>query len=282
MLMTPRYDGPAVLRIDVPLADPSVPLVRQRRRLADVLALLDDDQWAAASRCEQWSVQDVISHLIGTNQFWAASIASGVAGKPTRYLTSFDPVTTPALLVAGMRDMEPSGVLAQYVETSDALAGVVAGLDDVGWSMPAEAPIGHMAVRAVVLHALWDAWIHERDIVVPLGLPTVIEDDEVAACLLYATALGPAIVATNGSAREGRLTVRATDPDVSFVLDIGPTVVVRAGSAAEIDGSPCLTGDAVSLIEALGFRAPLDYGLDDDDRWLLGGLGDAFDVSLRS
>ena len=63
-----------------------------------------------------------------------------------------------------------------------------------------------------------------------------------------------------------------------------PTAVFQliAGSAAEIDGSPCLTGDAVSLIEALGFRAPLDYGLDDDDRWLLGGLGDAFDVSLRS
>jgi uncharacterized protein (TIGR03083 family) len=50
-----------------------VPLLRQRRRLAALLGSLDDQQWATTSRCEQWSVQDVVAHLVSTNQFWAFS-----------------------------------------------------------------------------------------------------------------------------------------------------------------------------------------------------------------
>ena len=38
-----------------------------------------------------------------------------------------------------------------------------------------------------------------------------------------------------------------------------------------------LTGDAVELLEALSFRAPLDVDLADDDRWVLGNLGEVFD-----
>ena len=95
-----------------------------------------------------WSVQDVITHLITTNQFWTISITSGLAGNPTRYLASFDPVATPAQMVDGMRAMTPSDVLARYVDTVDALADVVDGLDGDAWSTHAEAPPGHIAIRA--------------------------------------------------------------------------------------------------------------------------------------
>lgn len=275
MEITPRYDGAPILRIDVPIDDPSVPLVRQRRRLADIVASLDEDQWAAPTRCDGWSVQDVVMHLITTNQFWTLSITAGLAGEPTQLLRGFDPVATPAQMVDGMRAMTPSEVLDRYVETVDRLAGAVDGLDDAAWATPAEAPPGHIATRAVALHALWDAWIHERDIAMPLGLAPVVIDDEVVGSLLYAAALGPAFLASVGSTRSGTLRVVATDPDLAFVVESGATIRVTNGPA---DGAPCLTGDAVAMLEGLSFRGPLDHRLAEEDVWLLGGLADVFDV----
>lgn len=276
MQLTPRYDGPPVLRVEVPLADLSVPLLRQRRRMADILGALEAEDWTVPSRCNGWSVQDVIAHLIGTNRFWALSIRSALAGAPTRLLAAFDPVATPQLMVEPMRALSPAAVLDEFVETLDDLADAVGDLDPISWPRLAEAPPGHVALSAVVLHALWDAWVHERDIVLPLGLSPVEEADEVTACLLYAAALGPTLLAAGGSARSGTLAVHADSPTVRFVVDAGATVVAREPAAGDAD-APRLSGRAVELIEGLSFRTPLRHDLAANDRWLLGGLAEVFD-----
>ncbi|MGH9086133.1 MAG: maleylpyruvate isomerase N-terminal domain-containing protein [Acidimicrobiales bacterium] len=277
MRLTPCYDGPPVLVVDGPVDDPSVPLLRQRQRLRDVLAGLDQAQWATESRCAGWSVQDVIAHLVGTNQFWAASMAAGLAGVPTRFLGSFDPVATPAEMVGGMRSLTPADVLARFVESNAALAALVGDLDPDAWTVLAEAPPGHVPLHAVALHALWDAWIHERDVVLPLGLPAAEEPDEVAACLMYVAGVGPAFSVSSHPGRRGLLAVEATDPDLQLLVEAGPTVHVRSCAAAA--GTPTLAGTAVDLVEALSFRAPLQHDLLDDARWMITGLGTVFDVA---
>ncbi len=77
-------------------------------------------------------------------------------------------------------------------------------------SEPAAVPFA-ARLRAVAHHALWDAWIHERDIAVPLGLSATEEPDEVLACLRYVAALGPAFALTADRARRGALVVDAGD-----------------------------------------------------------------------
>ena len=275
MLLTPRYDEPSFFRLDLPLGDLAVPLMRQRRRLASLLGELDDEQWAAASRCEGWSVQDVIAHVVSVNQFWTFSIGAALGGEPTRFLTTFDPVTTTVELVESVRSQSPSETLDRFVETNEAIGDAVAGLDEDGWSTLAEAPPGHVPLRAVALHALWDAWIHERDIVLPLGLTPVEESDEVAGCLIYVAALSPAFVVAGGSTRVGAIAVEAADHDVRFVVDVGESVVVRTGEAPA--GALDLSGPAVELVEALSFRVPLPYRVADEHQWLLSGLAGVFD-----
>ena len=169
MILTPRYEGEAVLRFTGAIGDPSVPLLRQRRRFGDFLSNLDDAQWLAASRCERWSVRDVVAHLVGTDQFWVLSVTAALAGAPTRFLDGFDPAVTPAALVDGMQDMAAAEVLASYLEGIETLAATITGLDEDQWSRPAEAPPGHVPLHVMARHALWDAWIHERDVVLPLG-----------------------------------------------------------------------------------------------------------------
>lgn len=275
MQISPVYDDPGFFACDLGPADPSVPLLRQRRRLAALAAGLDGDQWDAPSRCDAWSVRDVLSHLVTTNEFWAFAVAGARAGEPTRVLATFDPVATPAALVDAARAQPPDEVLDRFVATTEALAAALDGLDAEGWDRPGEAPPGHVPLRAVALHALWDAWVHERDIALPLGLATVEEPDEVAASLGYAAALGPAFAAAIGGGR-GTLAVEATDPDVRVVVEVGEgTVAVREGDAPA--GALRLTGPAVALVEGLSLRAPLPCPVPDDRRWLLDGLAAVFD-----
>ena len=275
MLLTPRYDGEPLLRFVVSQADPARPVVRQRLRLGAILAGLDDEQWAAPTRCESWSVRDVVSHLVSTNHFWAISASAGLAGTPTKILATFDPVTSPARLVDDQRSVPAAAILEQYEESTASLVELLEGLDEGAWEALAEAPPGHVALSAVMAHALWDAWVHERDILLPLGLDPAVEPDEVAVSLAYAATLGPGFAVATGSTRRGRLAVRATDPEVLFVVEVDGFVHVREGEADP--GTPCLAGRAVDLLEGLSLRGPLVHQLAADDRWLVEGLDVVFD-----
>ena len=111
MMLAPRYDGPTVLSIDGPADDQLVPFRRQRRRMLAMLAELTDEQWRSASRCEGWTVRDVVAHLVDVNAFWHMSIAAGLTGEPSRLLVGFDPATTPPLLVDRMIALSTSAGL---------------------------------------------------------------------------------------------------------------------------------------------------------------------------
>jgi uncharacterized protein (TIGR03083 family) len=275
MQLVPRYDGPAIVDLDDVVADPAVPFVRQRFRLADLLAAIGPDEWAAPSRCEGWTVQDVVAHLAGVNRYWILSIAEGLKGTPTRLLTSFDPVTVPAAMVERARGAASSETLDGFRSTNDELAAMVAPLGDAEWSALAEAPPGHVAIRVVVAHALWDSWIHERDVVVPLQRAQPLEADEAALSLAYAAALGPAYrICTNPSGPTGVLCVVAHQPDLELSVEIGEAVRVRRGRDDRADAT--IEGGAVELVEGLSVRGP-PLEIDDRQRWLLSGLDEAFD-----
>src|ERR1700681_733045 len=99
MKLSPRYDGPTILSFDGPADDQRSPVTRQRRRMESLLADLNEHEWRSKSRCDGWTVQDVVSHLVGVNTFWAASVRAGLDGAATRVLASFDLVAHPARMV---------------------------------------------------------------------------------------------------------------------------------------------------------------------------------------
>ncbi|MEY2460068.1 MAG: hypothetical protein QOG30_1898 [Acidimicrobiaceae bacterium] len=280
MQLSPRYDGPPVFAFEGAADDQREPVLRQRRRLQDTLATLTDEQWTRPSRCEGWSVQDVIAHLIGTNNFWSLSILAGLAGSPTRILAAFDPAATPALMVEPMRSMSASETLDQFVESNQALYDAIESLDIDGWSTVAESPAGHVPIRLLASHALWDAWVHERDIMLPLDLIPAQEPDEIASCLRYVTAVAPVLAFSSDPTRRGALEIDATEPDVHVVIEVDTTVVVRDGPAPA--GAIRLTGRATDLVDSLSIRAPLHHTVPAHSRWLIEGLATVFDVQVES
>ena len=227
MKLTPRYEGSPILSFDGPADDQLAPVTRQRRRMEAMLADLTDAEWRSATRCEGWSIQDVVSHIVTVNAFWEASVRAGLGGTPTCVLATFDPAAHPPLMVDGMRALSPHEVFDQFVGSNDGFLGALVDLDENGWSTPAESPPGHVPIRILAQHALWDVWVHERDIAIPLGSVASAEPDEVRSCLRYAAALSPALALNSGTPCAGELAVAATDPDLCFLVDVGASVVVR-------------------------------------------------------
>jgi uncharacterized protein (TIGR03083 family) len=276
MKLAPRYDGPPILVIDGEPECQLAPCTRQRVRFQDLLSGLTTDQWNEPSRCDGWSVRDVIAHLITVNQFWDASVVAGVAGEPTRILTGFDPAATPPAMVSTMSALSSEEVLDGFVDSNAALLETLSGLTRDEWSMTAESPAGHVPIRLLVQHGIWDSWVHERDVALPLGLQPVVEPDEVVSCLQYAAAVSPALGIGLDRSGAGVLAVDATGPSVRFVLEVSDCVVLRDGSID--DDIPCLRGDAVELTEALSLRVPLDAAAPMEWRQALGGIEAAFDA----
>ena len=152
---------------------------------------------------------------------------------------------------------------------------IVSDLSDDQWSTLAESPAGHVPIRLVVQHALWDCWVHERDIAVPLGLAVAADPEELQSCLRYAAAIGAVLGLGLGNVPSTVVAVEATNPAIEFVVEVDESVSLRDGAAA---GVPCLQGDALALAEALSLRAPMPTSIPDEWSLLLVGIATAFDA----
>jgi uncharacterized protein (TIGR03083 family) len=275
MLLTPRYDGPPVLSLDGSPGAIAIPAIRQQRRLVDTLAGLTDEQWSQPSRCDGWTAHDVATHLHSVHGFWVFSTAQGLKGEPTRFLATFDPVASPRQMVAGAPTTTAAELVEQMRASTAALEAQWSSLNDADWTALAEAPPGHISVSALVHHALWDSWIHERDILVPLGITPTVEDDEVAASLRYVAALTPAFALCAGASGRGSFAIDAGH--VQAIVEVDDRVRVHAGSVGSDGPSTVLRGDPAEVLEMLSFRAPWTFDIAPDQAWMLGGLATTFD-----
>jgi uncharacterized protein (TIGR03083 family) len=180
------------LRVDPALGDVVEPWARHRARFDGVLASLSDEQWSAQSRCAAWSNRDVVSHLVDVDAFWTVSLESGRAGEPTTYLRDFDPEHTPLALVDARATMSTGEILEAFRTNGARLRKAVDSFGPDDWEKPCESPIGHVSARLTLAHALWDSWLHERDVLLGLGLAEDAELDELAVVTWYSLLFGGA------------------------------------------------------------------------------------------
>jgi uncharacterized protein (TIGR03083 family) len=274
VLLTPRYDTTPIIAVETRLPGPH-PVVQQRRRLEALLGDLRDDEWLEPSRCEGWTVQDVITHLVSTNHFWALSVAQALAGEPTRFLASFDPVASPAQLVDSTRGTPPADTLDAFRSSNGEMLDAIEALDDAEWDSVGEAPPGHVSLWLVADHALWDCWVHERDIVVPLGRPPVEEPREIVTCLRYAAGLGQAFEVGQGGGVGGTAVLEVTDPDARIVVTAAGEQVRTHDADAPADARVARLG-AVPALEMLS-RRDAGQPVPDTIAWLAAGLATVFD-----
>ena len=133
----------------------------------------------------------MVSHLVTVDAFQMSSLQAALARtEPTTFIRGFDPSTGTDAFVDPMLELPTDAILQSFVDGTDAFIATVDAFDDDDWDAPGEAPFGHLPARFLLAHASWDSWLHERDILVPLGLEPVVESDELLAATWYALLVG--------------------------------------------------------------------------------------------
>jgi uncharacterized protein (TIGR03084 family) len=147
-------------------------LADQHAAIDGLLAGLDDADWSRPSRCDGWTVGDVVLHLIQTDAMAIGSLAGrfdavvAELGRGTRPVGDVDEGA--AVLVEHHRGAPPAALLADWRGGSATLLRALAAADlhaRVAWVT------GPVAVRTLAATRLAEAWIHGDDIGLALDRP---------------------------------------------------------------------------------------------------------------
>ena len=256
---------PLPITLDPALGDLVEPWQAHRSRFLAAVRDLDAAGWDHSTRCVDWTVREVVAHLVTVDGFWPLALTAARDGDaPTSYLTGFDPSSSPDRYVqAATATLSTAELLAQHVATLDALQEFVVGLDDDAWLRRCESPLGHVPARLVLAHGYWDSWLHEFDIFVPLGdAPEVTRDDLFAATWfsLVMTALqgglvdDPDAVGPGPDAPIDVCLAFADLPDDPLHLSVGTLADGVTVARCTAGHTPVDAGRAVDLVEGLTGR----------------------------
>ena len=211
-------------------------LGEQHSRLDALLDTLDADAWGRPTRCEGWSVADVVLHLAQTDALALASAQGRFADGLEVLASGLDGEGTvddgAAAMVAKERGMASDALLERWRAGAAALRGALAGRDPrqrVVWVA------GQLSLRTLAATRLSECWIHTGDVSEALGVVQEPTDDlEHIARLAWRTL-------PYAFARSGRQLVGPVEFDLRapsghrwhFVPDTVPTTVIE-GSGAEL------------------------------------------------
>ena len=169
------------------LLDPSVVMrtySAHRRRFATEVAALGSEELVRPSRCSEWTVADVLRHGCDADS-WMQHIWAGEALP----FTAFDARTTPHDFVVASRAQSDLEVRDRFVASCETMAGDVDAwpADRVG--DPSLSPLGKVPWWMSLLHVYWDSWLHERDALLPLGVPIDVDPAESTPIMAYTLVL---------------------------------------------------------------------------------------------
>jgi uncharacterized protein (TIGR03084 family) len=152
-------------------------LAEQHAELYRLVADLDEAQWQRPSRCEGWSVADVVLHLSQTDELAIGS----ASGQFSEALGTLAHGIGPAgnvddgadLMVARDRGQPGSAVLQRWKTGADHLRALLGATDPharVVWVA------GELSARTLATTRLAECWIHTGDVAEAIGVELVPGD----------------------------------------------------------------------------------------------------------
>lgn len=227
----------------------------QRRRLLADLRVFGPDDWAAPSRCAEWSAHDVVRHLCDGTPV----LAAGPDDHTLDQHAGFDPRTTPHRWLDASAGESPAATLDRLAATTEAALAAARDRLAVGdrYDVRLLDRTVDWTVRA--LHLFWDSWLHERDVFLPRGVERAVDDDGTRYAVAYGLFLAGTVAGRSGQGhyrlvlggpgggafdldtrRPATLTVTplpATGPAGPLAAEVADAVAGR-GPGAVLDGLP--------------------------------------------
>ena len=218
----------------------------QRRRFAAVLQGFGPDDWAAPTRCATWSAHDVVRHLCDCT---ALGAGAGPDDRTLDLTAGFDPRTTPRGWLAASAGESPDATLSRLTAATDGLLARARDRLARGRQFDLHLPYGPMDWTVLLLHAFWESWIHERDVLLARGAEHPTSDDATGYAAAYGVFIAAAVASMFGAPVQDKLTLGGDGGGV-FDLDSRGAVTLTVTRMATA-GPP-----AAQLTDALAGRAP--------------------------
>jgi uncharacterized protein (TIGR03083 family) len=131
--------------------------------LSKVATSLGADQWSSPSLCPEWTVQGVLAHV--------AAIEEVLSGWWPESPTDPPPFASIAPIHAELSTAAPAALIDRLHTVFERRRSELVALDDNAFTTPCATPVGPGTYGRFMEIRVFDCWVHERDIRVPLGLP---------------------------------------------------------------------------------------------------------------
>jgi len=143
----------------------------QQAELDGLISPVDPEVWARPSRCDGWSISDVVLHLAQTNEMALGSLQGRFGEVLTELTTGLPPSKDvddgAGMMVDHQRGAPPAEVYARWKTGVDELRNSFWAADErdkVQWVA------GNLSARTLCTTRLAETWIHTNDIAFGLGV----------------------------------------------------------------------------------------------------------------
>ncbi|MEY2423175.1 MAG: hypothetical protein QOI95_3242 [Acidimicrobiaceae bacterium] len=146
-------------------------LAEQQAELLGLVADLDERDWQRPSRCEGWSVADVVLHVAQTNEMAIGSARGRFAEVLSELTAGVGPATDvdegAARMVEHGRGLPGAAVRDRYNAGADELRALLAASDP---HLRVEWVAGQLSARTLATTRVAETWIHTGDVADALGV----------------------------------------------------------------------------------------------------------------
>jgi uncharacterized protein (TIGR03083 family) len=165
----------------------------QRRRFVEVLRQFSPDDWAAPTRCHEWSAQDVVRHICDITAY-----VPSVGDHTFDLAAGFDPRITPREWLSVSVGEEPADTLTRLTTRTEEMIALARGWLRAGNRFDVWLPFGPVDWTVLMLHLFWDSWIHERDVLLARGAEHPTTDEATGYAIAYGLFTAAAVAAMFG------------------------------------------------------------------------------------
>lgn len=170
--------------------------------LLDATLDLDDMQWALATDCPGWDVQDQLSHLIGIERTLLGEATPEIE-VPTRDYVKNPIGQMNEAWIELLRQRSGNEVRAEFESVTNQRLAALEGMDEVDYEEIGWSPIGQVPYRMFMVVRIMDSWMHEQDVRLALGRPGGRDGIGEEVALERADAALGVVVGKKASAPEG-------------------------------------------------------------------------------
>lgn len=210
------------------------------RSISALGADLSEQQWKTPTDLPSWSVQDNLSHLIGTERMLQGLPRTEHLATDTSHTkNSFGEINENE--VDARRALSGAEVLAEWNDLIEQRVTTLRLGDDAYFDAPAVTPTGAATVADFLHIRVLDCWAHEQDMRRALGLPGSLDNESAHHTIDRLTRTLPIVVGKRAATAEGdAVTIELTGP-----VQRSLTYEVVGGRATQV---PAPTKPAVAIV----------------------------------